>query len=124
MERDFVLDRLPHRPPFLFVDGVISIGESEISAYRNIELADEVFKGHFPGYPIYPGVLIIEGMAQTAGILLLTPGSTPLFEVAAYPLWTPVRYYSRDIIAQGLFFPKLLESCQKKYGTGDSLFFN
>jgi 3-hydroxyacyl-[acyl-carrier-protein] dehydratase len=79
MERDYVLERLPHRPPFLFVDGVISVGDSEISAYRNIELADEVFKGHFPDYPVYPGVLIIEGMAQTAGILLLTPGTTPLF---------------------------------------------
>lgn len=61
---------LPHKYPFLLVDRVDSIvnGES-IEAYKNISISDQVFQGHFPGHPIYPGVLIIEGMAQAGGVL-------------------------------------------------------
>ncbi len=61
---------LPHKYPFLLVDRVTSLtaGES-IEAYKNISISDQVFQGHFPGHPIYPGVLIIEGMAQAGGVL-------------------------------------------------------
>jgi 3-hydroxyacyl-[acyl-carrier-protein] dehydratase len=61
---------LPHKYPFLLVDRVMSLtlGES-IEAYKNISISDQVFQGHFPGHPIYPGVLIIEGMAQAGGVL-------------------------------------------------------
>ncbi|MCI4400134.1 MAG: 3-hydroxyacyl-ACP dehydratase FabZ [Campylobacteraceae bacterium] len=61
---------LPHKYPFLLVDRVTSltVGES-IEAYKNISISDQVFQGHFPGHPIYPGVLIIEGMAQAGGVL-------------------------------------------------------
>ncbi|MFZ2831110.1 MAG: 3-hydroxyacyl-ACP dehydratase FabZ [Mesotoga infera] len=79
MDREFVMSRIPHRDPFLMVDGVIEMGTSHIKAFKDINEKLEVFKGHFPNYPIYPGVLIIEGLAQTAGVLLLEPGSTPLF---------------------------------------------
>jgi len=78
-DKEYVQERIPHRDPFLLVDGVTSIGETEAKAYRDILEDDPVFRGHFPGCPIYPGVLIIEGLAQTAGILLLKPGTTPLF---------------------------------------------
>lgn len=79
IEKDFVTSRIPHRDPFLFVDGVLSVGENSIEAFREIKNTDPIFKGHFPEYPVYPGVLIIEGMAQAAAILLLKPGATPLF---------------------------------------------
>jgi 3-hydroxyacyl-[acyl-carrier-protein] dehydratase len=61
---------LPHKYPFLLVDRVDSMvaGES-IEGYKNISISDHVFQGHFPGHPIYPGVLIIEGMAQAGGVL-------------------------------------------------------
>jgi 3-hydroxyacyl-[acyl-carrier-protein] dehydratase len=61
---------LPHKYPFLLVDRVDNLvsGES-IEAYKNISISDQVFQGHFPGHPIYPGVLIIEGMAQAGGVL-------------------------------------------------------
>ncbi len=61
---------LPHRFPFLLVDRVTSFirGES-IEAYKNITINEHIFQGHFPGHPIYPGVMIIEGMAQAGGIL-------------------------------------------------------
>jgi len=63
---------LPHRYPFLLVDKVINmtIGE-EIVAYKNISISEPVFQGHFPDHPIYPGVMILEGMAQAGGILAL-----------------------------------------------------
>jgi 3-hydroxyacyl-[acyl-carrier-protein] dehydratase len=61
---------LPHKYPFLLVDRVTSLTASEsIEAYKNISISDQVFQGHFPGHPIYPGVLIIEGMAQAGGVL-------------------------------------------------------
>ncbi|PLV59496.1 3-hydroxyacyl-ACP dehydratase FabZ [Thermotoga sp. KOL6] len=71
MNIDYVKSILPHRYPFLLVDGVIEEHEDKIVAFKNISISDPVFQGHFPEYPIYPGVLIIEGLAQTAGILLL-----------------------------------------------------
>ncbi|KFZ20995.1 (3R)-hydroxymyristoyl-ACP dehydratase [Thermotoga neapolitana LA10] len=71
MNIDYVRSILPHRYPFLLVDGVIEESEDRIVAFKNISISDPVFQGHFPEYPIYPGVLIIEGLAQTAGILLL-----------------------------------------------------
>ncbi len=61
---------LPHRYPFLLVDRVteIEVGKS-IKAYKNVSIAEPVFQGHFPDHPIYPGVMILEGMAQAGGIL-------------------------------------------------------
>lgn len=61
---------LPHRYPFLLVDRVVelNLGES-IIAYKNITVNEEVFNGHFPQAPIFPGVMIIEAMAQASGIL-------------------------------------------------------
>jgi len=63
---------LPHRYPFLLVDKVTEMTEGEnIIAYKNISISEPVFQGHFPGHPIYPGVMILEGMAQAGGILAL-----------------------------------------------------
>lgn len=62
--------RLPHRYPFLLVDRIRSVtpGES-IVGIKNVTVNEPFFPGHFPGYPVMPGVLIIEAMAQTAGVL-------------------------------------------------------
>lgn len=63
---------LPHRYPFLLVDKVTSMNEGvDIVAYKNVSISEPVFQGHFPGHPIYPGVMILEGMAQAGGILAL-----------------------------------------------------
>ena len=61
---------LPHRYPFLLVDRVVELtpGES-IVAYKNLSANEHFFEGHFPDRPIFPGVLLLEAMAQTAGIL-------------------------------------------------------
>jgi len=61
---------LPHRYPFLLVDRVNSLAESEnIIAFKNVSISEPVFEGHFPGHPIYPGVMILEGLAQAGGLL-------------------------------------------------------
>lgn len=61
---------LPHRYPFLLVDKITELEKSKVvKGYKNISISDHVFLGHFPDHPIYPGVLILEGMAQTGGVL-------------------------------------------------------
>lgn len=70
MDIDEILRYLPHRPPFLLVDRVIAIKEGEsIVALKNITMNEPFFVGHFPGQPIMPGVLILEALAQAAGVL-------------------------------------------------------
>jgi 3-hydroxyacyl-[acyl-carrier-protein] dehydratase len=67
---------LPHRYPFLLVDRVTSLEEGKsIEAYKNVSISEPVFQGHFPDHPIYPGVMIIEGMAQAGGVLAFKSAS-------------------------------------------------
>jgi 3-hydroxyacyl-[acyl-carrier-protein] dehydratase len=64
---------LPHRYPFLLIDRVISmVRKTQIVAIKNVTINEQFFQGHFPDYPIMPGVLMIEAMAQAGGALLLT----------------------------------------------------
>src|ERR1700733_11416550 len=63
---------LPHRPPFLMVDAILEVERlKRIVGLKSVSINESYFQGHFPGKPIMPGVLIIEGMAQTGGLLLL-----------------------------------------------------
>jgi len=70
LDMQAILERLPHRYPFLLVDRVLECrpGES-IRALKNVTYNEPFFPGHFPGRPVMPGVMIIEALAQTAGIL-------------------------------------------------------
>jgi len=80
-----ILQILPHRPPFLLIDGVEDIVPGEkITAYKNVTFNDDFFRGHFPDNPIMPGVLQVEAMAQASGIMALAgdkelQGRTMLF---------------------------------------------
>lgn len=70
---------LPHRYPFLLIDRVVELElDKRILAYKNISVNEGVFEGHFPEYPVFPGVMIIEAMAQASGILgFKTVNKTP-----------------------------------------------
>ncbi len=63
---------LPHRYPLLLVDRITDMEKGKsIIGYKNVSISEPAFQGHFPGHPIYPGVMILEGMAQAGGILAL-----------------------------------------------------
>jgi beta-hydroxyacyl-ACP dehydratase FabZ len=64
-----VMGLLPHRYPFLLVDRVIELSDDKVVALKNVTINEPFFQGHFPGAPVMPGVLQIEAMAQTGGIL-------------------------------------------------------
>ena len=68
-----IMEVLPHRYPFLLVDRVLEMEEGKrIVSIKNVSINEPFFQGHFPGSPIMPGVLLIEAMAQTWGILVLS----------------------------------------------------
>ena len=72
MDIAVVLKLLPHRYPFLMVDRIIDIrGDEHGIGIKNVTINEPHFQGHFPGNPVFPGVLMIEGMAQTAGVLCI-----------------------------------------------------
>jgi 3-hydroxyacyl-[acyl-carrier-protein] dehydratase len=74
-----LFEYLPHRYPFLLVDRVTDLVPGEtVKGYKNITMNEEIFNGHFPGQPIFPGVLMLEAMAQVSGVLAFeTKGTRP-----------------------------------------------
>jgi UDP-3-O-[3-hydroxymyristoyl] N-acetylglucosamine deacetylase/3-hydroxyacyl-[acyl-carrier-protein] dehydratase len=96
MDVEEIMRLLPHRYPFLMVDRVVRIDGNKITALKNVTMNELYFQGHFPGHPIMPGVLQLEGIAQVAGILMLkqieNQGKLAYFMSAESVKWrNPVR---------------------------------
>jgi UDP-3-O-[3-hydroxymyristoyl] N-acetylglucosamine deacetylase / 3-hydroxyacyl-[acyl-carrier-protein] dehydratase len=74
---DEIKKRLPHRFPFLMVDKIIALDESSIVGIKNVTFNESFFQGHFPDEPVMPGVLLVEALAQTGGLLVLSSVEEP-----------------------------------------------
>jgi len=143
MDVNQIKSLLPHRYPFLMVDKVLAITEKEIIGVKSVTANESFFQGHFPEEPVMPGVLIIESMAQTGGLLVLcglegkyatyfiridnvkfrkkvVPGDTMIFKLT---LTSPIRrgiatmkgltYVGNKIVAEGEFMAQLVKQIEE-----------
>jgi UDP-3-O-[3-hydroxymyristoyl] N-acetylglucosamine deacetylase/3-hydroxyacyl-[acyl-carrier-protein] dehydratase len=68
---------LPHRYPFLLVDKIIEVSDSQVVGVKNVTMNEAIFMGHFPNNPVFPGMLLLEALAQTGGVYALSQQQDP-----------------------------------------------
>ena len=101
---------LPHRPPFLFIDKILEMSDKHVVGLKNMTMNETFFVGHFPGEPVTPGVILIEAMAQTGGILVLSSVPDPENYITLFLKIEHVKFRQKVIPGDSVIFKLSLVS--------------
>lgn len=104
MDVNRIMSLLPHRPPFLLVDKILEMSDKHVVGLKNVTMNEPFFVGHFPGAPVMPGVLIVEAMAQTGGILILSSVPDPENYITLFMKIDNVRFRNQVLPGDTLVF--------------------